>query len=179
MDEYVLTQADSGFAAGGPAWRFMMVKPDGTFHAHIMPAHTLDARAIEYGIDVAERERLLEIAIHEAWMVHPLDESRLAQYGPDPAVAHGLTVPDGRGGQIGVTCHTADTIPDGHDAHVSRLEHCQRGIVKARIKLRLVDSILKHREDDWACAHIENEFRGARRGARKLVAEARRAAENR
>ena len=48
MKEYVLKDASEGRIGNTPAWRFIMTKPDGTHHGHIMPTHTLDARAIEY-----------------------------------------------------------------------------------------------------------------------------------
>ena len=179
MKEYVLQQAIEHYVGRVPTWMFIMSKPDGTNHGHVMPRMTLDARAIEYDIDIEDRETLLDIAIHEAWMVHPEDEMYLQRRGPDPAIALGLTVPTLRGGEIGVTCHTADTLADGRAAHMARLEHCKSGIVTVTKRLRQVDSILKHREEMRSCAGIEDSFRTARRFGRQQVREARRAAANR
>lgn len=178
MDEYVLTDVLEGSFVGMPSWLIIMRKPDGTNHGHTLPKHTLDARAIEHDIDPKERELLFDVVVHEAWAVDPLDEIRVAKYG-DPAVALGLTVPTLAGGEIGVNCFSADTLADAQTAHLARFSHCQSGIVTVRRKLRQVDSILKHVEDDWSCAHIEKGFRAERKMVRNEVREARRAAANR
>jgi len=169
-----------------PCWRVVQEKPDGTMHCHIMPKHTLEARAIEYGVDREDTETLWDIAIHEPWMVHPYDLASVAKAGGDPAVALGLVVPSPRGYEaiapgdpIGVTCHTAETVADGLAAHLARLGHCKSELVLVQDKKSLRRPCLKHREDDWTQAHIEDTFRMARKSERRKIAEARRAAAKR
>lgn len=169
-----------------PCWRVVMDRPDGGIHCHIMPKITLEARSIEYGIDREDTESLWDIAIHEPWMVHPYDLVAVAKAGGDPAAALGLTVPSPRGFEmiapgtpIGVTCHTAETIEDGRAAHLARLAHCKSEIVVVRDKKALRRPCLKHREDEWTQAHIEDTFRTARKIERSRITEARRAATNR
>lgn len=60
-DEYVIESVEEH--EGTPAWRIRMRKPDGTYHAHIMPKATLEWRAAEYGI--TDVDELLDIALHE------------------------------------------------------------------------------------------------------------------
>jgi len=158
-----------------PGWQVGLAKPDGTMHSHHMPKLTMTARAVEYGIDVEDTELLWDIAVHEPWMIHPLDDMYLAKHGPDPAVALGLTVPDGLGGQRGVTCHTAPTIEVGRAAHLARLEHCKSTIVKATDPKVFRRPALAHREPWQVEAFIENSFRAARKAEQLKLREARNA----
>jgi hypothetical protein len=178
-DYQVVYVVDQTLGKDTPGWLVGLAKPDGTMHSHHMPKLTLVARSVEYGIDIEDEETLWDVAIHEPFMVHPYDEMYLAVHGPDPAVALGLVVPSAPGGQMGVTCYTADTIEDARTAHLARLDHCRQSIVVVTDRKNHRAPVLKHREPWQVEAYIENSFRAARKAEARRIKEARSAAAKR
>ncbi len=155
-----------------PGWQVVMNKPDGSRHGHVFPKMAMAARSIEYGIDVEDEELLWDIVIHEPYMLREGVDG-------DPVMAAGLVVPDLIGNPVPISCYSADSLQEAKAAHLIRLEHCKSELVTVRDKKIRRRPIVKHREDDWTQAHIEDVFRAVRKSERALVAEARRAAANR
>ena len=92
---------------GVPCWQVLMLKPDGTHHAHLMPGGTLEWRAAEYGIDPDDVDALLEVVLHEPYMATVDDVEhgpRYADNGPD--------------------LWTADNTDEARDAHLARVKAC-------------------------------------------------------
>lgn len=56
---------------GRPCWVVRQRRGDGGDHAHVFPPETLAWRAIEYGIDPADTDTLLELILHEPHMASP------------------------------------------------------------------------------------------------------------
>lgn len=101
-DEYVIESVEEH--EGGTAWRIRMLKPDGTYHAHILPKNTLEWRAAEYGID--DVTELLDIALHE-------------RYAP-PTDAQAARI-EGRTRDTGPTLFEADSTAAARAAHRARI----------------------------------------------------------
>lgn len=55
---------------GRPCWAVHQRRGDGSNHVHVFPPETLAWRAIEYGIDPADTDTLLELILHEPHMAH-------------------------------------------------------------------------------------------------------------
>jgi len=137
LGEYSVTDVETVLSSHGTeCWRVTTLRPDGKIHCHVFPKDTLQNRAAEYGIDPADRETLMDIVLHEPYMVSPLDQ--LYDETEDPVAKAGLVGPartvvqnirTGRvikpGEDMPVHCFNTDEAT-ARRAHLMRLESCKR-----------------------------------------------------
>jgi hypothetical protein len=112
-DEYIVESVEEH--EGSPAWRIRMRKPDGTYHAHIMPKATLEWRAAEYGI--TDVDELLDIALHEPF-APPTDAQA--------ALIEGVTR------DTGPTLYEATSTADARAAHRARIARAKTERITVR-----------------------------------------------
>lgn len=154
----------------GRHWQVYHRKPDGTFFAHAFPLHTLDARAVEYDVDIAERDVLWDMVIHEPFMVEPSDELAVATFG-DPAENLAIRA-RGRARSIVVpnTCHTAPNAARALAAHQARVLHCKNEIAVVEDPKVRRDPILRHPIDREFVARYRDEHQKLREATRGAIA---------
>lgn len=139
--EFKVTNVETTFSSTGTElWRVTSLKPDGTNHCHVFPKTTMESRAAEYGIDPSDVDTLLDIVLHEPYMVDPTNPRYDAT--DDPAIKAGLMGTAKRfkhnmltgavvrpGDQIAAHCFNTDETT-ARQAHLLRVEACKRDRVK-------------------------------------------------
>lgn len=134
--EYLVTNVDETYATHGmELWRVTSMRPDNILHCHVFPKTTMQSRAAEYGIDPNDTDTLLDIVLHEPYMVSPLDH--FYDEDEDPVVKAGLM---GTAKSVIQNLRTGKVIRPGEpmaawcyncceetarDAHLMRLNHCK------------------------------------------------------
>jgi len=138
--EYLVTNVDETYSTHGTElWRVTSLRPDNVLHCHVFPKTTMQSRAAEYGIDPTDTNTLLDIVLHEPYMVSPLDH--FYDEDEDPVVKAGLM---GTAKTVIHNLRTGKTIRPGEpmaawcyncceetarQAHLMRLDHCKKNRV--------------------------------------------------
>lgn len=167
--------------ANTPCWLLKRKRDhDDRLISHLFPKMTLSARSVEYGISEEDGETLLDVVLHEPFVADPYWPDQVA--GADPAVKAGLVVPSpinvgsvSIGDEVGVTCHSADTLADGCRAHQLRIEEAKNNTAAVRCdKINLLTPIYRHREHPHISALVEDEFRAVRAAYSAIIGNQRR-----
>lgn len=138
--EYLVTNVDESFSTHGTElWRVTSMRPDNLLHCHVFPKTTMASRAAEYGIEPTDTDTLLDIVLHEPYMINPLDH--FYDEDEDPAFKAGLM---GKAKTVVQHLHTGKVIRPGETmaawcyncdeetarkAHLLRLDHCKKNRV--------------------------------------------------
>lgn len=163
-----------------PCWKLRRTRrSDGRVISHVFPKMTLSARSVEYGVPENDTDVLLDIILHEVYVPDPYYPDQVA--GADPAVKARLIVPSpinvgsvSIGDDVGVTCHSADTLADAYRAHQLRIEEAKnRTAVVGCDKVNLLTPIHKYREHPHTSALVEDEFRAVRASYGAIISNQR------
>lgn len=185
MQHRELTMVDltETYVGRTPAFQALFEKPDGSYHQHTMPRHTLAARSVEHDIPLDAVDIIWDVVVHEPFAVSPEDETSVKAYGFDPAALVGLVAPNlGRNSfrlwdeLIGVDCFRAETIDDGRDATLLRSDLCQHRHTLIRDPKGVRLPALRYRQDKNWIAWYKDDFAQAREATLAQVREALRAA---
>lgn len=132
---YTVTSVEERFFEQGDAWLITMdTGTPNTIATYLLPKAALQNRAAEYGIDPADVETLLDIALHEPYIPDPTDP---ANHADDAAAKKGLRakawVSRGsirRGQMVPAWLYNSDSIEQAREAHFARIEHCKANRVR-------------------------------------------------
>ncbi len=157
-------------------------KPDGTYHQHVMPKHTIAAWSVEQGIPLDATDALWDLIVHEPFAVSPEDHLSIVPYGFDPAELVGLVAPNlgrnktrGWAEPIGVDCFRAETTDDSREATLLRYDLCQHKHTAVLDPKGIRTPVLRYRQDKNWIAWYKDDFARARETVQAQVREALRA----
>jgi len=165
------------------AFQALFEKPDGTYHQHVMPKHTIAAWSVEQDIPLDATDVIWDLIVHEPFAVSPEDEMSVQAYGFDPAELVGLVAPNlgrnrvrGWAELTGVDCFRAETTGDARDATLLRYDLCQHRHTLIRDPKEVRLAALRYRQDKNWIAWYKDDFAQAREATQAQVREALRAA---
>ncbi len=130
--EYTVTGVTED--TGRDLWHVTYQNAAGDVRHHVFPKNTLEWRAAEYGIDLADADTLLDVVLHEPHAPHPDD--RLSA-DDDPVAAAGLMSPAPvsrgtvhAGDLVPTTLYTAETVEQAREAHLLRIQYTKANRVR-------------------------------------------------